>query len=277
MNQKKTILFISFTILSLFFIACSSNIPTPNERKQTALDLSSSNKNIVQKDIQTSQFNLFSLQNMQNNCESIKIFVEGDGLSWTSRKTISSNPTPINPIGLKLMLSDNSSCKIYLARPCQYINSNMCEDKYWTSHRFNEKVIQSYDEVLNNLKKDFPNSKFDLIGYSGGGAIVTLIATKRDDINSITTIVGNLDIDEWTKIQKITPLDGSLNPANFSKKLENIKQHHLIGSNDTVVPKEVFFSYLNKFEDKSNIFYSFHEATHSCCWEDVYMKFLNSK
>ncbi len=277
MNQKKTILFISFTILSLFFIACSSNIPTPNERKQTALDLSSSNKNIVQKDIQTSQFNLFSLQNMQNNCESIKIFVEGDGLSWTSRKTISSNPTPINPIGLKLMLSDNSSCKIYLARPCQYINSNICEDKYWTSHRFNEKVIQSYDEVLNNLKKDFPNSKFDLIGYSGGGAIVTLIATKRDDINSITTIVGNLDIDEWTKIQKITPLDGSLNPANFSKKLENIKQHHLIGSNDTVVPKEVFFSYLNKFEDKSNIFYSFHEATHSCCWEDVYMKFLNSK
>ena len=277
MNQKKTILFISFTILSLFFIACSSNIPTPNERKQAALDLSSSNKNIVQKNIQTSQFNLFSLQNMQNNCESIKIFVEGDGLSWTSRKTISSNPTPINPIGLKLMLSDNSLCKIYLARPCQYINSNMCEDKYWTSHRFNEKVIQSYDEVLNNLKKDFPNSKFDLIGYSGGGAIVTLIATKRDDINSITTIVGNLDIDEWTKIQKITPLDGSLNPANFSKKLENIKQHHLIGSNDTVVPKEVFFSYLNKFEDKSNIFYSFHEATHSCCWEDVYMKFLNSK
>ena len=44
------------------FVGCSSNIPTPNERKQTAIDLSSLNKNIVQKDIQTSQFNLFSLQ-----------------------------------------------------------------------------------------------------------------------------------------------------------------------------------------------------------------------
>lgn len=269
---------IFLAILSLFLIACSSNIPTPNERKQTAINLSSSNKNIVQKDIQTSQFNLFSLQDMQNSCENIKIFVEGDGLSWISRTTISSNPTPITPVGLKLMLSDNkSSCKIYLARPCQYINSNMCEEKYWTSHRFNIKIIQSYDEALTNIKKDFPNSKFDLVGFSGGAAVVTLIATKRDDINSITSIAGNLDIDEWTKIQKITPLNGSLNPANYAKKLENIKQHHLLGTNDTVVPKEVFFSYLNKFEDKSNISYSFHDATHSCCWEDIYGKFLNIK
>jgi hypothetical protein len=274
MNLKRTILFINFTILSLFFISCSSNILTPNERKQTAINLYSNNKNIVQKDIQTSQFNLFSLQDMQRNCSNIKIFVEGDGLSWISRTTISSNPTPITPVGLKLMLSDDSSCKIYLARPCQYIDSNMCEEKYWTSHRFNEKVIQSYDEILTNIKKDFPNSKFDLVGYSGGGAVVTLIATKRDDISSFTTIAGNLDIDEWTKIQKITPLDGSLNPANFSKKLENIKQYHLLGTNDTVVPKEVFFSYLNKFEDKSNISYSLYEATHGCCWEDVYKRKL---
>ena len=275
MNLKRTILFINFTILSLFFIACSSNIPTPNERKQTAINLYSNNKNIVQKDIQTSQFNLFSLQDMQRNCSNIKIFVEGDGLSWISRTTISPNPTPITPVGLKLMLSDDkSSCKIYLARPCQYIDSNMCEEKYWTSHRFNEKIIQSYDEALTNIKKAFLNSKFDLVGYSGGGAVVTLIATKRDDINSITTIAGNLDIDEWTKIQKITPLDGSLNPANFSKNLENIKQHHLLGTEDNVVPKEVFFSYLNKFENKSNISYSFYEATHGCCWEDVYKRKL---
>ena len=274
MNLKRTILFINFTILSLFFISCSSNIPTPNERKQTAINLYSNNKNIIQKDIQTSQFNLFSLQDIKMSCSNIKIFVEGDGLSWISRTTISSNPTPITPVGLKLMLNDNkNSCKIYLARPCQYINSNMCEEKYWTSHRFNIKIIQSYDEALTNIKKDFPNSKFDLVGFSGGGAIVTLIATKRDDINSITTIAGNLDTDEWTKIQKITPLDGSLNPANFSKKLENIKQHHLVGTEDNVVLKEVFFSYLNKFEDKSNISYSFYEATHNCCWEDVYMKF----
>ena len=121
LNLKKTIIFISFTI---FLISCSSNIPTPNERKQTAINLYSNNKNIIQKDIQTSQFNLFSLQDIKMSCSNIKIFVEGDGLSWISRTTISSNPTPITPVGLKLMLSDDSSCKIYLARPCQYIDTN---------------------------------------------------------------------------------------------------------------------------------------------------------
>ncbi len=130
LNFEKIFFYANLAILSLFFISCSSNIPTPNERKQTAINLSINNKSIIQKDIQTSQFNLFSLQDMENSCENIKIFVEGDGLSWISKTTISSNPTPIIPVGLKLMLSDNkSSCIIYLARPCQYINSNMCEDK----------------------------------------------------------------------------------------------------------------------------------------------------
>ncbi|WP_252970921.1 hypothetical protein [Aliarcobacter cryaerophilus] len=50
------------------------------------------------------------------------------------------------------MLQDNSSCKIYIARPCQYINSNLCEDKYWTSHRFNQKIINAYEEALNSIK-----------------------------------------------------------------------------------------------------------------------------
>ena len=139
------------------------------------------------------------------------------------------------------MLLDNSSCKVYLARPCQYINSNSCEEKYWTSHRFNLKVIESYQEVLNNLKKEYSNAKFDLVGYSSGGAIVTLLASFRDDINSITTVARNLDIEEWSRIKNISKLNGSLNPADFTQSLENIKQYHLIGSNDKIIPKEIFF------------------------------------
>ena len=274
LNLRKTILFINLIIFLLLLTGCFSNIPTLNERKQTAISLYSNNKNIIQKEIQTSQFNLFSLQDMKSSCENIKIFVEGDGLSWISKSIISLNPTPITPLGLKLMLSDDkSSCKIYLARPCQYIDSTMCEEKYWTSHRFNDKVIQSYDETLTNLKKDFPNIKFDLVGYSGGGAVVTLLAATRNDINSIMTIAGNLDIEKWAKIQKITPLNGSLNPANYAKKLQNIKQYHLIGKDDKVIPKEIFFSYLNRFENKNNISYSFYEGTHSCCWENFLVEF----
>lgn len=279
MKDKSKFFFISNLILFTFlFSGCISNIPTPNERKANALSLVDNNKNIAQKDIQTTEFNLFSLQEISDTCKNnMKIYIEGDGLSWISRSEISSNPTPINPIGLKLMLRDNSTCKVYIARPCQYVNSNICEEKYWTSYRFNTKVIQSYNEALNNLKKDYPNSKFDLVGYSGGGAVVTLLAASRNDTNSITTIAGNLDINKWVEIQNISPLIGSLNPANFTKNLENIKQHHLLGIDDKIVPKEVFLSYQSKFEKKDNISYSFYEATHNCCWEDIYTKYLIEK
>ncbi|MFX4243448.1 alpha/beta fold hydrolase, partial [Aliarcobacter butzleri] len=87
------------------------------------------------------------------------------------------------------------------------------------------------------IKKEFSNSNFELIGYSGGGTVATLLASKRTDISSLTTVVGNLDIQKWVKMQNITPLIGSLNPSDFIQNLENIKQHHLIGENDKIIPK----------------------------------------
>ena len=93
LNLRKTILFINLIIFLITLLGCSSNIPTPNERKQTALDLSSSNKNIIQKDIQTSQFNLFSLQKLQNNCSNIKVFVEKRVLFYYEKSKVYSKET----------------------------------------------------------------------------------------------------------------------------------------------------------------------------------------
>mgnify|MGYP002776526501 CR=1 FL=1 len=123
-----------------------------------------------------------------------------------------------------------------------------------------------------------PGSKssgfFTLIGYSGGGAIASLTATQREDINTLVTVAGNLDILKWTTIHNISRLDESLNPADYTKKLENIKQYHLIGKEDEVIPKEVFLSYLSKFQNKDNITYKYYDASHNCCWKEQYKKFL---
>ncbi|MFY4805344.1 alpha/beta hydrolase [Aliarcobacter butzleri] len=266
-----------FVFIVVFFSACSNNIPSLDDRRTKAMSMIN-DKNIVQKDIKTSTFNLFSFQKITNECKnSIKIYIEGDGLSWISKNIASSNPTPLNPIALELMLIDDSSCKIYIARPCQYTTSNICEEKYWTSHRFNTKIIDSFNEALDSLKKEYSNSSFDLIGYSGGGAIVTLLASQRNDINSIVTIAGNLDIEKWTNIHNISSLKGSLNPADFTKNLENIKQHHFIGEDDKIIPKEIFFSYQNRFKNTNNITYSIEKATHNCCWNDIYKKYFYNK
>ncbi len=268
-------LFFLLTIPFLFS-SCMGRISTPEERKDNALSLIE-NKIFTQVDIKTSTFSLFSLQNNQIDCKdkNLKVYIEGDGLSWITRNIISENPTPINASAIKLMNQDNDKCKVYLARPCQFITSNQCDKKYWTSHRFSSEVLKSYEEALYYLKNKYENKSFTLIGYSGGGAIAALLASKTNDIKMLITVAGNLDTDKWTSLHKITKLDGSLNPSFYVDKLENIEQYHLIGKDDEIIPKEVFLSYLSKFSKKDKINYRFFNTDHNCCWEEAYKIFLN--
>lgn len=261
--------------LAFLVSGCLSSIPTPQERKDSLLLLK--NPEFVEVDIQNSSFNLLSLQKTQKNCKDkdLRVYIEGDGLAWITRNTISTDPTPVNPTALKLMNQDNYECKVYLARPCQYLTSSECNNKYWTSNRFDNKVIKNYDESLNKLKNSYKNKSFTLIGYSGGGAIASLVSAQRKDISKLITIAGNLDTNKWTTMHNISKLDESLNPADFSKNLENIEQYHLIGNQDEIIPKEVFLSYYSKFNRKDKINYSYFDATHNCCWEEPYKKFLD--
>ena len=264
-------------ILFIIFIlsGCVNNIPTPLERKSSVLQTALGN-NFHEVDIETSTFTLFSLQKQNNNCKNknLRVYVEGDGLSWITRRTISKDPTPVNSTILKLMYEDTTECKVYLARPCQFINSDICDKKYWTSHRFSPEVIKSFDESLNNLKKEYKNKSFTLIGHSGGGAVVALLASNRKDIDMFVTIAGNMDIEKWTSMYNLSKLEGSLNPADFTNKLENTKQYHLIGNNDKIVPKEVFLAYLSKFKNKDKVHFLYFDENHNCCWENPFKKLL---
>lgn len=247
--------FLGTFILLLFFNGCSS-IASLQERKDTFNTLLEKNNQLQKKTFNTSTFNLLGVSKLDFSCENktINLYIEGDGLSWVSRTRLSSNPTPINPLALKLMLKDTSTCKAYISRPCQYIDSSICENRYWSSARFDKNVIQSYMEVLNRLKQTYNNQDFRLIGYSGGGAVATLLSVERKDIKQLITVAGNLDINKWVKLHGITPLYESLNPANFSNtQLETISQLHLIGGDDDIMPEEVFLSYFKNFKNKELI------------------------
>lgn len=269
--------FFSYTLLSVFFMSGCSSITTLEERKTTLFTLSY-DKAVVQKEIKTSLVTLFSMQKITTVCknEDVKIYIEGDGLAWVTRSRISDDPTPLYPLAFSLMMRDTSPCKVYIARPCQYIKEKNCENKYWTSHRFNTNIIQSFGEALDSLKQTHKNSSFTLVGYSGGGAITALLASKRKDVSMLITVAGNIDTDVWVKKHGISPLDGSLNPADYAATLQNIPQHHLIGEDDTIIPKEIFFSYLSKFEHKEKVNHSLHKATHNSGWEESYTQFLLS-
>ena len=237
------------------------------------------NEGFNQFDIKTSTFTLFSLQNNRNNCENknLNIYIEGDGLSWINKNTISTDPSPINLLILKLMKEDDNTCKVYLARPCQFVSSDLCHNKYWTSARFSQEVIKSYEDSLKQLKEKYNNKSFTLIGYSGGGAIATILASKQDnDVKRLITIAGNLDIDKWTSIHKVSKLENSLYPSDYANELENIEQFHLIGEKDKIIPKDIFLSYFSKFKKKDKIKYILVDASHSGYWEKPYKSLLNS-
>ncbi|MCG8551770.1 MAG: hypothetical protein MI799_15315 [Desulfobacterales bacterium] len=266
-------LFFSITLCVLLY-GCANNIPTLEQRLKTAVNIGSNLKTNYMK---TENFTLFSLQQLSEQCENIHIYIEGDGFAWVTKSKISNNPTPINPVALKLMEQDNSPCKIYLARPCQYTESALCERKYWTSGRFHFRIIQSYQTTLDTIKKKYKNTTFKLIGYSGGAAIALLIAAKRDDINQVITVAGNLDHATWTKLHNITPLTKSLNPIDYTNHLKTIDQLHLIGSKDMIIPRKVTQSYINKFPLNNKMKLIHVNSDHTCCWYKTFFSIINSK
>lgn len=270
---------LSFTILSsLLFIGCGYKIPTPQERAQNIQNLTKSSK--LSKHIYTtSLFDIAAYTTDLTSCsdKNIHIYIEGDGLAWISSRKVSDNPTPINPLALKLALQDTHPCVAYLCRPCQSIGSEKCEQKYWTSHRYAPEIIESYNEILNEMKKNNNVGNFSLFGYSGGGAIVALLSTKRNDIRQFVTISGNLDIQYWSDKHHLEPLFGSLNPADYSDTLSKIDQYHLIGKKDKIIDESVFISYRSRFRDKSKINHKiFREFTHHCCWDEHWKTILET-
>jgi hypothetical protein len=265
-------------LFPLFILSGCMGIPTPHERLQTLQGILS-HYSLIESTIKTSTFNLFYIHdNRISECtdKNLNVYIEGDGLAWRTSSVVSNDPTPINPLALKLMTLDPDPCKVYIARPCQYVGSSTCKQEYWTSKRFSNTVISSYQEALNYLKKNIHNKSFTLIGYSGGGAIAVLTAVKREDIQKIVTIAGNLDTDIWVQKHNLAALSESLNPADYAQQVENIEQWHFIGKDDPIVPKWVFDSYFSRCDKKQNIHFLEVDATHSKNWEMIYSDLLNS-
>ncbi|UTV99991.1 alpha/beta hydrolase [Marinomonas rhizomae] len=221
---------------------------------------------------QTIDTEYFAIRSYSPNAEKsvsndpLTIYIEGDGLAWISRTKASSNPTPMNPLALTLAIKDKSNA-VYLGRPCQYVEDNNCSRKYWTAERFAPEVVSSMDEAISLVKAKMHASQLVLVGYSGGGAVAALVAARRDDVVRLVTVAGNLDPQTWTQQLNVSPLTGSLNPADYWEKLVSIPQLHLVGGNDSTVPLFVAESYQSRFPDgKKPPIKIVAGFDHHCCW-----------
>lgn len=205
----------------------------------------------------------------------LHVYVSGDGSPWIGRTRISADPTPRNPVALRLMGMDPNP-SLYLGRPCYHglAESPGCDASKWTSGRYSEAVVASMAEALQNFVRDQGYNDVVLIGYSGGGVLAWLMAERIGSTRALVTVAANLDIDAWTRLHGYTPLHDSLNPAKRGALPPRIRQLHLVGSRDTNVPPSLVRTALQG--SGKQVVVATKPADHRCCWEKLWPDILRN-
>jgi pimeloyl-ACP methyl ester carboxylesterase len=169
--------------------------------------------------------------------EVLHVYIEGDGRPDLDRWTVAADPTPRNPLMLRLMALDPQRA-LYLGRPCYFglATEPPCTPLDWTLDRFGERVVASLAQALAEIRRGRETVPVELYGHSGGGALAVLLAQRVPGVRRVVTLAGNLDPDAWTAYHAYTPLTGSFNPARLGPLPPSIAQQHFAGERDRVVP-----------------------------------------
>lgn len=206
------------------------------------------------------------------------IYLEGDGRAYLSPSQPASDPTPSDPIALRMALSDpDAERSVYLARPCQYEPDirKVCSQDDWTLGRYSPRIIDSMNRAISHIKRERQAEHLVLVGYSGGAALAVLLASQRSDVKGIITVAGNLDTEVWARANKLTPLANSRNPADVAPRLYNMLQFHFSGGRDAVIPLVVAKSYQEKSGPSPRAKYiTISDYDHECCWVETWPSLL---
>jgi hypothetical protein len=240
--MKKNTAWIFLGMMVTAGCAATTSLATRHNTADTIAATAQMKENIIPAGL----FNVTTWERIQALSAPIDLYIEGDGLAWLNKYTASLNPTPPDPIALRLAAADAAENVVYMARVCQYSSWNhqgSCPDVYWTTGLAAPEALASYGQALDDIKSRYHATGFNLIGYSGGAAIAVLLAAARDDVISIRTVAGNTDYDAFTTLHGLSPMKDSLRPAAAATKIAHIPQRHFVGGRDTVVPSAIFDSW----------------------------------
>ena len=198
----------------------------------------------------------------------LTIFVEGDGARWP-RGMPPRDPTPEDPLALRMAIADPASTIAYLGRPCQYLEDAeraACAPELWSKARFGETAVAMSSSAIDALKAATHATSLRLVGYSGGGTLAALLASRRSDVSCLVTVASPIDIEAWVSAIGVSPLSKSFNPIKFSAQLRNVAQTHYSGGRDAVVPTAILSGYLGQQPNaKSHVI---ADNDHECCWAE---------
>jgi len=181
--------------------------------------------------------------------EDLVVYIEGDGLAYRDRHTPSPDPTPVDPLALRLALLDPAPKRAYLGRPCQYaapLAAATCPERLWTTARFGPEALAALDTALDQAKAATGARRLHLVGYSGGGAMAVLLAARRTDVASLVTVAGNLDTAAFVAWHQVTPMTASANPLDAAPAVARLPQAHVVGARDRICPPLLSAHFLDR-------------------------------
>ena len=109
-------------LLSVVLSGCQTY--AVSERVKNASAIASENL-LEPKIIKTEKFSIAAYYKITKASKPLRVYIEGDGYTWKNNREPSDNPTPINPLALKLARLDSAANILYLARPCQFVKLSL--------------------------------------------------------------------------------------------------------------------------------------------------------
>ena len=188
------------------------------------------------------------------------VYIEGDGFAYVDERTPSSDPTPRDPIALRLAAADPGPAVLYLGRPCQFApgrRDRRCTVRDWTIDRFTTPAVAALDEAIGRQRRPLV-----LVGYSGGGVVAALLAARRPDVERVVTLAAPLAVDRWTTLLDLSPL----RHATIDVRVPLVA---FAGQRDATVPAEVA-----TLPGARHIVVPGFD--HRCCWAHDWPRLLES-
>jgi hypothetical protein len=203
----------------------------------------------------------------------LHVYIDGDGTPYWQPDIIAVDPTPHDPLMLRLMALD-SAHSIYLGRPCYFAlyRDHACNPLFWTMRRFAPEVLDSMEAVLRGELARAGATRAELFGHSGGGTLAVLLAQRVNAVTRVVTIGANLDLTAWCDLHHFTPLLGSVNPVDQHPSRADLETLHLVGENDTNTPPFlVQAAARDRGGEPVRVVTHFD---HECCWESTWREIL---
>ncbi len=233
--------------LLLFCTACSG-IPQPPA-------------GFEEKEIETEHFRIavWEKEDIQKN-GILRLYIEGDG-----------TPNPKEAMALKLAAKDPYPNVIVMARPCQYVNDEICTNSaIWEAERYHPEIMAEMEELTQFLIRKHKAKGIEFVAYDGGAPVAFNLAARVGGTRRIITVAGILDIDANSFKNNNINTETAENAVRQKKSvIAQIPQIHYVGDKDTIATRRMAERFVSRLKNPRSAVVKVAPDTGHFDWDDV--------